>query len=490
MNNAILRIPYIAQLIFEEVDDKTLVNCKTVSETWVSFIGMKKIEWLRIILKYAGNMTEFADHWKLLLRRIPVKLVKEIALTVTEFFSANPKRKDFQWSPFVIAADRGHQELYQYTLDKLHQIDLAQLDQIKALAFATMGDHLEVCKLIIANLAEKSPRKEMFMMTPLHCAARCGNLELFQLLSENTSDKNPRCNFGWTPLHVAAAGGYLNWDLIFNTLNYNGMLPIDITTKDGHAEICKFLIVNIADKNPGNMNGTSALHMAAFCGQLEAYKLIMQSVADKNPQNHFGQTPLHIAAEAGKLEICRLIIDSVADKNPGYVNGRTLSWTPLHEAAKSGHLEVCKLIIKNIDEVIDKEDIIDLASKYGHIKLCRFLINGEEDSKYTSNPVSQLFFIIMLTFLFPLCGFDNNLILNFYIVIANCLYISVLLGPYVYVTKCLSPLFFVSFTQLLDSVILVVGGVCFIIGTLVLYIPLLIVIVPLLRSYLMRMKGL
>ena len=359
MDNMILRIPYIAQLIFAEVDDKTLANCKTVSETWVSFIGLKKNEWLRVILKYSGNMIEFADHWKLLLRRTPVKTVKEIALTVGEFFSANPKRKDFQWSPFVIAADRGHQELYQYILDKLHQTDLAQLDQTKALAFATMGDHLEVCKLIIANLTEKIPRREMTMIPPrreitmippLHCAARYGHLELFKLLIENTSDKNPQCNFGWTPLHEAAGGGYLKCDLIFNVNEYNGMLPIDIAAKDGHMEICKFLIVNIADKNPGSMNGTSALHVAAWCGQLEAYKLIMQSVVDKNPQNHYGQTPLHFAAKAGQLEICRLIIDSVADKNPGYVNGQTPSWTPLHEAAQSGHLEVCKLILENIDE--------------------------------------------------------------------------------------------------------------------------------------------
>ena len=479
MDNIILRIPYVAQLIFEEVDDKSLVNCKTVSETWVSFIGMKKIESLRIILKYAGNMTEFADHWKLLLRRTPVKIVKEIASTVREFFSANPKRKDYQWSPFVIAADRGHQELYQYILDKLHQTDLAQLDQTEALALATVGDHLEVCKLIIANLTEKIPRND-FMISPLYCAARYGNLELFKLLAENTSDKNPQCKFGWTPLHEAAGGGYLNWDLIFNPLDYNGMLPIDINAKDDHMEICKFLIVNIADKNPGSMNGTSALHVAAWCGQLEAYKLIMQSVVDKNPQNHYGQTPLHFAAEAGELEVCRLIVDSVADKNPGYVNGQTLSWTPLHEAAKSGHLEVCKLIIENIDEVIDKENIIDIASDYGHIELCRFLINGEEDCKYAFNPVSQLFFIILLTFLSPLCGFDNNLILNFYIVIANCLYISVLLGPYVYLTQYLSPLFIASFVQC----------VCFILGTLVLYFPFLVIIGTLLRLYLMRMKGL
>ena len=478
MDNMILRIPYIAQLIFEEVDDKTLVNCKTVSEIWVSFIGMKKIEWHRIILKYAGNMTEFADLWKLLLCRTPVKILKEIALTVGEFFSVNPKRKDFQWSPFVIAADRGHQELCQYILNKSHQIDLAQLDQTKALAFATVGDHLEVCKFIIANLTDKVPRKEMFMINPLYCAARYGNLELYKLLAENTSDKNPKCKFGWTPLHEAAGGGYINWDLILNPLDYDGMLPIDITAKDGHMEICKFLIMNIADKNPGSMNGNSPLHVAAWCGQLEAYKLIMQNAVDKNPQNHYGQTPLHLAAEAGKLEVCRLIVDSVADKNPGYGNGGTPFWTPLHEAAKNGHLEVCKLIVENIDEVIDKERLITWASMNGHIELCRFLING--DGKYNFNPVFQLLFIIVLSFMFPFCGFDSNWILNSYIFIATCLYVSVLFGPYVYLIKMLSPLFIVSFVQYF----------CFMFGTLVLYLYLLAIIVPRLRSHLMRMMGL
>ena len=126
-----LRTSHLAVAIFEEVDNMTLANCNIIGETWGSFIEAKKVKWLRIILKYAGNMTEFADYWKVLLRRTTVQIVKEIALPVEDFFCANPKRKDYQWSPFVIAADRGNIELYQYILYKLNQSDLAQVDKQK-----------------------------------------------------------------------------------------------------------------------------------------------------------------------------------------------------------------------------------------------------------------------------------------------------------------------------------------------------------------------
>ena len=116
MNEVVLRTPHIVVAIFTEVDNKTLADSNIVSETWGSFIDMKKVKWLRIILKYDEHMTKFANHWKVLWHRTSVKVVREIAWTVEEFFCAYPKRKDYQWTPFVRAADRGDLELYQYIL--------------------------------------------------------------------------------------------------------------------------------------------------------------------------------------------------------------------------------------------------------------------------------------------------------------------------------------------------------------------------------------
>ena len=299
-----------------------------------------------------------------------------------------------------------------------------------------MGGHIEVCKFIIETFSKKNPSIDFPITYPLHCAARYGHLEVYKLLIENKSDKNPQCHSGWTPLHQAASGGHLNNDITEVAMQHhlnmgvninvvNGALPIDITANYGHLEICKFLMMNIADKNPSNnTNGATALHVAAWSGQLEVYKLVMQSVVDKNPMNRFGQTPLHLAANAGQLEICRLIIDSVEDKNPGH------RWTPLHEAVYNGHLQVCKLIVENIHEVIDKDRLISWALLNGHIEVCEFLINGEKDCETNFNPISRVLFIFLLTILFGAPPSSGKWI--FYIIAAKCLNLLVFLGPVFY----------------------------------------------------------
>ena len=393
MDQVILRTPHLAVAIFEEVNNKTVANCNIVGEIWGSFIDAKKVKWLRIILKYAGNMTEFADHWKVLLRRTTVIIVEEMGLTVEEFFCANSKRKDYQWSPLVIAADRGNLELYQYILYKINQNNLAQVDQTKALEFATMSSHLECCKFIIANITENQ-RLDMSMITPLHWAARYGHLEVFKLLFENTENKNHLWSMGLSPMHEAASEGRLN--TIYSALEEDGALPIDIAAKNGHLEICQYLITNTVHKNPrNNIDGTTALHVAARFNQLEACNLIMKSVVDKNPENLNGQTPLHLAANAGHLEICKLLIDSVVDKNPGH----NLRWTPLGEAVASGHLQVVKLIMNNVEEVVDKEILTQIAVENSHFNLCEFLIDGVKGSNH--NPISQLLFFTLLSIMFP-----------------------------------------------------------------------------------------
>ena len=44
--------------------------------------------------------------------------------------------------------------------------------------------------------------------TPLHIAARSGNLSICKLIMDNVTDKNPENKFGLRPLHNAAALGH------------------------------------------------------------------------------------------------------------------------------------------------------------------------------------------------------------------------------------------------------------------------------------------
>jgi hypothetical protein len=89
MEDIILRFPTVAESIFAELDNDSLTNSKMVTNLWASFITAGKIPWIRMILKYSGNMVEFFDHWKKTLKRAPVEIVQELALMVEEFYGAN-----------------------------------------------------------------------------------------------------------------------------------------------------------------------------------------------------------------------------------------------------------------------------------------------------------------------------------------------------------------------------------------------------------------
>ena len=89
MEDIILRFPTVAESIFAELDNDSLTNSKMVTNLWASFITAGKIPWIRMILKYSGNMVEFFDHWKKTLKRAPVEIVQELALMGEEFYCAN-----------------------------------------------------------------------------------------------------------------------------------------------------------------------------------------------------------------------------------------------------------------------------------------------------------------------------------------------------------------------------------------------------------------
>ena len=89
MEDIILRFPIVAESIFAELDNGSLTNSKMVTNLWASFITAGKIPWIRMILKYSGNMVEFFDHWRKTLKRAPVEIVQELALLVEEFYGAN-----------------------------------------------------------------------------------------------------------------------------------------------------------------------------------------------------------------------------------------------------------------------------------------------------------------------------------------------------------------------------------------------------------------
>ena len=126
-------------------------------------------------------------------------------------------------------------------------------------------------------------------MSPLHIAAKL-NLKLFKEIATKFEDKNPANSFGDTPLLWAV--------------------------KNGHSDICAYIIDNVDEnkKNSADEIGFTPLHYAAMLNDLKIYKLIAENIEDKHPQDDMGTTPLHIAVENDHLDICNFVSDKTVKK--------------------------------------------------------------------------------------------------------------------------------------------------------------------------------
>ena len=169
-------------------------------------------------------------------------------------------------------------------------------------------------------------------MSPLHLAAATGQTQVvidiikkegkidqyFKIVDKDLGGKNQ--NLMRTPLHYAV-GGYFS------------------VKRDGYFSVCKALVENLDDKNPGDWNGCTPLHSAVVWGSFEICKLIVDNLVVKNPADKRGMTPLHWAARE-ELSKFKLIFENAEDKNPADF---TFKQTPLHYAAQWGVLEYWKM---------------------------------------------------------------------------------------------------------------------------------------------------
>jgi ankyrin repeat protein len=154
--------------------------------------------------------------------------------------------------------------------------------------------------------------------TPLHIAARNGQLYVAQLLIERGAKVNQaEATYGTTPLWIAA--------------------------QEGQLDVAQLLIENGADVNIAHMDGKTPLYVAAENRQLPLVQLLLDRGADVNKALTIKTTPLYMAAKFGHADIVKALIENGADVNIAHMDGKTL----LYMAAKFGQADIVKAIIEN-----------------------------------------------------------------------------------------------------------------------------------------------
>jgi ankyrin repeat protein len=194
----------------------------------------------------------------------------------------------------------------------------------------------------------KPDERDSIGMTPLHRAARDGNIEkLRELLEQGGADVNAQVRskeerspeWGSTPLHYAV--------------------------RDGHIDVVRLLIEKGADVNAANDRGVTPLHRAIYNVQIA--KLLLDAGAKVDAADERGETPLHWSAMDGAPDTVALLLDSNAAVAAADHQGRT----PLHVAAEHANESFAKALLTH-------KAGADVADRFGVTPLHLASLNGDE----------------------------------------------------------------------------------------------------------------
>ena len=79
------RFPSLVQKILNHVDDKTLINFKEAGRKNDLFLRNERFYWIRVIKRNNYLIGELQEVWNKVVRKTPVEMIKELAVSVHQF---------------------------------------------------------------------------------------------------------------------------------------------------------------------------------------------------------------------------------------------------------------------------------------------------------------------------------------------------------------------------------------------------------------------
>uniref|UniRef100_A0A7M4FKT5 Transient receptor potential cation channel subfamily A member 1 n=1 Tax=Crocodylus porosus TaxID=8502 RepID=A0A7M4FKT5_CROPO len=198
--------------------------------------------------------------------------------------------------------------------------------------------------------------------TPLHYAAESGQIELMQMIIDDSSYEgnllNATDSAGNTPLHWATKKNQIESVKLLlskganpNILNSNMMAPLHMSVQSLQNEIVKILVQHSStDVNLEGEAGNTPIIVACYKNNPEALTLLIENGGKICKPNKTGCMSIHAAAFSGAKTCMEILLKK--GEELGYSAKTHINFTnngkcsPLHLAVQSGDLEMIKMCIE------------------------------------------------------------------------------------------------------------------------------------------------
>lgn len=300
-----------------------------------------------------------------------------------------------------MAATSGNEETFKALMQEGADVHAKTKDENTALSIAVLNNSVGVVDALLDQTwlfgSEEGKSRGMVKnkvrintsveegSTPLHLAAKSGNLKLVRKLLDRGADINSFSQSKLQPLHLAVLGGHtevvaylLDKGAEVDTVGCEDLTPLQMVARKGTPIMARVLVA----RGARNRKTTQSTPLGLACGHghLEVVRAIIENDPERiNCAESCNGTALHIATKHGHLDLCKYLVGA------GYsiYCTNSLGSQPIHVAASEGYTVILEYYLNNGASVEDRgtaeQTCLHYAAIYDRVPIATYLIKHGAD---------------------------------------------------------------------------------------------------------------